>query len=66
MQMDISQVFGLGFAIIALAVVAVAVINGGSTAQIINAAGGSFVDAINAATHPGGSSSGGGTSKRGM
>ncbi len=53
MSMDMSQIFGLGAAIIGLAVVAVVIINGKETAAVISAAGTAFVDAINAATHPG-------------
>jgi hypothetical protein len=55
MSLDMSQVFGLGAAIVGLAVVAVVIINGKETAAVISAAGEAFVNAITAATHPGGS-----------
>jgi hypothetical protein len=53
MSLDMSQIFGLGAAIIGLAVVAVVIINGKETAAVITASGNAFVNAIKAATNPG-------------
>ena len=50
--MDMSQVFGVLTAIVGLAIVSVAIINGDKTAKIIGEAGTSFSGAITAATHP--------------
>lgn len=55
MYMDMSQIFGVATSIVMLAIIAVAIINGDKTAKIIGQAGTSFIGAINAATHPGGS-----------
>jgi hypothetical protein len=52
-NLDVSQIFGIAAAIVGLAVISVAIINGDKTAAIIGAASGGFVDAITAATHPG-------------
>ena len=52
MYMDMSQIFGVLTAIVTLAIVAVAIINGDKTAKIIGSAGTSFTSAITAATHP--------------
>jgi hypothetical protein len=50
--MDMSQVFGVLAAIVGLAIVSVAIINGDKTAKIISSSGTSFANAITAATHP--------------
>jgi len=50
MSLDLSQIFGIAAAIVTLAVVSVAIINGDKTAKIIGSAGGAFTDAIKAAT----------------
>lgn len=52
MYLDFSQIFGVLTAIVTLAIVAVAIINGDKTAKIIGSAGTSFTNAIKAATHP--------------
>lgn len=52
MYLDVSQIFGVMTAIVTLAIVAVAIINGDKTAAIIGKAGGAFKDAIHEATHP--------------
>lgn len=53
MYLDLSQIFGVLTAIVTLAIVAVAIINGDKTAKIIGTSGTAFVNAIKAATHPG-------------
>lgn len=53
MGMDASSITGLAGAIVFLAIIAVAIINGGKTAQIISATGNAFIGSIKAATHPG-------------
>jgi hypothetical protein len=53
MSMDLSQIFGVATAIIGLAIISVAIINGDKTAAIIGQTGTAFTSAINAATHPG-------------
>ena len=50
--MDMSQVFGVLAAIVGLAIVSVAIINGDKTAKIISSSGTAFANAITAATHP--------------
>lgn len=50
--MDMSQIFGVLTAIVGLAVVAVVVINGKQTTQIVAASGTAFSSAITAATSP--------------
>jgi len=50
--MDMSQIFGVLTAIVGLAVVAVVVINGKQTAQIVAASGTAFSSSIKAATSP--------------
>jgi len=50
--MDMSQVFGVLTAIVGLAIVSVAIINGDKTAKIIGQAGTAFSTSITAATHP--------------
>ena len=50
--MDMSQIFGVLTAIVGLAVISVAIINGDKTAKIISGTGSAFVNSINAATHP--------------
>lgn len=52
MYMDVSQIFGVATAIVGLAIVAVAVVNGDKTAKIIGASGKAFADSITAATNP--------------
>lgn len=52
MSLDMSQIVGLGTAIVVLAIIAVAIINGDKTAKIFTAAGGAFAGSIKAATHP--------------
>ena len=51
--MDMSQIFGVLTAIVGLAIVSVAIINGDKTANIIGTSGSAFSTAISAATHPG-------------
>jgi hypothetical protein len=51
--MDVSQIFGVLTAIVGLAVVSVAIINGDKTAKIIAESGKAFGSSITAATHPG-------------
>lgn len=51
--MDASSITGLAASIVFLAIIAVAIINGGNTAKIITASGNAFTGAIKAATHPG-------------
>jgi hypothetical protein len=46
------QVFLVLGSIVALAVIAVLIVNGDKTAHVIATAGNSFVNALNAATHP--------------
>jgi hypothetical protein len=53
MYLDLSQIFGVMTAIVTLAIVAVAIINGDKTAKIIGKSGEAFTSAIKAATHPG-------------
>lgn len=50
--MDMSQIFGVLTAIVGLAVISVAIINGDKTAKIITSSGSAFANAINQATHP--------------
>ena len=50
--MDISQVFGVLTAIVGLAIISVAIINGDKTAKIITSAGSAFASSITTATHP--------------
>ena len=50
--MDVSQVFGVLTAIVGLAVISLAIINGDKTAKIISQAGTAFTSSITAATHP--------------
>lgn len=52
MNMDTSQIFGVMTAIVGLAIVAVAIINGDKTAKIIAESGKAFSSSITAATHP--------------
>lgn len=53
MYLDVSQIFGVMTAIITLAIVAVAIVNGSKTAAIITSAGNAFTSSIKAATNPG-------------
>ena len=53
MYMDFSQVFGVLTAIVGLAIVSVAIINGDKTAKIITESGKAFSTSITAATNPG-------------
>ena len=53
MTMDFSQIVGLGAAIVTLAIISVAIINGDKTAKIFTSAGNAFSGSIKAATHPG-------------
>jgi hypothetical protein len=50
--MDTSQVFGVLTAIVGLAIVSVAIINGDKVAKIFTAGGSAFSQSITAATHP--------------
>lgn len=50
MQGTVSEIIGLGAAIVTLAAIAIAIKNGGKTASIINAVGNSFSKSIKAAT----------------
>lgn len=52
MYLDMSQIFGVMTAIVTLAIVAVAIVNGDKTAKIIGEAGKAFTGSITAATHP--------------
>ena len=52
MYMDMSQIFGVLTAIVGLAIVSVAIINGDKTAKIITGAGDAFTSSIKAATNP--------------
>lgn len=52
MYLDVSQIFGVMTAIVTLAIVAVAIVNGDKTAAIIGKSGAAFTSAITAATHP--------------
>jgi hypothetical protein len=52
MYMDMSQIFGVMTAIVGLAIVSVAIINGDKTAKIITDAGTAFSGSIKAATNP--------------
>lgn len=49
----VSEIIGVFTAIVVLAGLSVVIINGGNTAKVIGAGGGTFVNAIKAATHPG-------------
>ncbi len=51
--MAIRDITGIAVAIVVLAGLSVAIINGGNTASIIGKSGEAFVGLINAATHPG-------------
>jgi uncharacterized protein YqgC (DUF456 family) len=51
--MDMSQIFGVMTAIVTLAIIAVAIVNGDKTAKIIGESGKAFSGAIKAATNPG-------------
>jgi hypothetical protein len=53
MSLDLSQIFGVATAIVGLAIVSVAIINGDKTAKIIGSTGQAFTQSITAATHPG-------------
>ena len=48
-----TDVISVAMAIIVLAGLSMAVLNGGKTAQVIGAATGGFAQLINTATHPG-------------
>lgn len=52
MYLDMSQIFGVMTAIVTLAIIAVAIVNGDKTAKIIGSAGTAFTSSITAATHP--------------
>lgn len=52
MALDFSQITAIATAIVLLAIIAVAIINGGQTAKIFTAAGNAFSGSIKAATHP--------------
>lgn len=52
MGMDVSSITGLAGAIVFLAIIAVAIINGDKTAKIITESGKAFANAITSATHP--------------
>ena len=49
---DMSQIFGVLTAIVGLAVISVAIINGDKTAKILTSAGDAFTGSIKAATSP--------------
>jgi hypothetical protein len=49
----ITEIIGLGAAIVLLAGVSVAIINGGNTAKVVTSIGNAFSGSIKAATHPG-------------
>lgn len=51
--MNMSEIIGLGGAIVILAGVSVAIVNGGNTAKVIGAAGKAFNDALRTATRGG-------------
>ena len=53
MNMDMYKIFGVLTAIVGLAIVSVAIINGDKTAKIIADSGLAFSNSITAATHPG-------------
>jgi hypothetical protein len=50
--MDMNQIFGVLTAIVGLAIVSVAIINGDKTAKIIAESGKAFGSSITSATHP--------------
>ncbi len=52
MYMDMSQIFGVLSAIVGLAIVSVAIINGDKTAKIIGSFGDAFSGSIKAAVNP--------------
>lgn len=51
--MVMKDIIGVAVAIVVLAGLSVAIINGDRTAQVIKASGDSFANLIGAATHPG-------------
>ena len=51
--MYVKDIVGVLVAVVVLAGLSVAIINGGQTATIIEKSGAAFVGLINAATHPG-------------
>lgn len=51
--MVVKDIIGVAVAIVVLAGLSVAIINGGQTASVIKASGDSFAGLISAATHPG-------------
>lgn len=51
--MVLKDVIGIGTAVIILAGLSVAILNGGQTASIISASGTAFSGLITSATHPG-------------
>lgn len=53
MGSTVSEVIGIFASIVILAGVAVVIVNGSKSAQVIGAGGGVFVNSITAATHPG-------------
>lgn len=53
MDSTIQETFGILTAIVVLAALSVAIVNGGNTAKVIGAAGGSFNSALRTATRGG-------------
>ena len=53
MDATVQETFGLLTAIVVLAALSVAIINGGKTAQVIGAAGGTFTNSLKIATRGG-------------
>ena len=51
--MVVKDIVGVAVAIVVLAGLSVAVINGGQTAAVISASGNAFANLIGTATHPG-------------
>ncbi len=49
--MNANEIIGLAMAIVSLAALSVAIINGGNTAKVIGALGDAFTGSIKAATH---------------
>lgn len=52
--MVVKDIIGVAIAIVVLAGLSVAIINGGKTAAVIKASGDAFTNLISAATHPAG------------
>ena len=53
MDGTVQEIFGLAAAIVILAGLSVAIVNGGKTAQVIGAAGGAFTNSLRVATRGG-------------